>query len=395
MKDDRDVDIKGAHLAGKMIDLIVAGGIASIETPKLIRELRRYGANVRVFMTKSATQFVSPLVFEWASKNPVVTDLTGLAEHITHADGVLIAPATLDFISKIAVGISDSAAATLVQSAINRIPVLFAPSMHLSLQGNPAYAAHLNSLSKINRVTILSAAEDEGKAKMLGFEEITARVCHELSTSSLSKIPILISLGPTRSYVDVMRYLSNRSTGKLGLAIADDLYRRGAKVFTVCGAIQKSVPHYLNPVFAETNKEMEASFLAIVEKEKPRVGIFSAAVLDFDIVNPRSGKSSSKESIELKLKPSAKLIEATSWPKNMIRVGFKLESGLSIEELKERAKKWAQLNHCELLVANRLEDVGEEAHKAYLFSAKDNSFTNASNKVEIADQISKALEKSF
>src|SRR5947209_1037854 len=105
--DDRDVEIKGDHLAGKSFDFVVSGGVASVEVPKIIRELRRYGANVRVIMSEGAHQFVTPLLFEWASKNAVVRALTGSAEHISNADAVLIAPATLDFISRVAHGLAD------------------------------------------------------------------------------------------------------------------------------------------------------------------------------------------------------------------------------------------------------------------------------------------------
>jgi phosphopantothenoylcysteine decarboxylase/phosphopantothenate--cysteine ligase len=381
--DDRDVESKGAHLAGKRIDLIVSGGIAAIESPKIARELRRYGAEVHVIMTPAATQFVTPLTFEWASKNRVVTDLSGAAEHITHSDAVVVAPATLDFISKIALGLADSAAATVVQSAITRVPIFFAPAMHLSLQGNPAFAKHVETLSAIDKVQILRPLQSEGKAKMIDFESLVARMCHGTAQNVIARKKVLISLGPTRSYADDMRFLSNRSTGNLGRTIADEFFRNGANVYAICGPTQMEIPPYLNPTFVETNEDMRAAFSKNVREHEPDVAIFSAAVLDFEIANPSIGKFSSKESWSLQLKPSPKLIQSGDWPAKIIKVGFKLESRLSLDDLKTRAKIWAEENRCQMLVANRLEDV-DENHCASIWDQKSNSFTDVSGRREIA-----------
>jgi phosphopantothenoylcysteine decarboxylase/phosphopantothenate--cysteine ligase len=389
--DDRDVEIRGSELAQLQIDLVVTGGIAAIESPRLARELRRYGADVRVIMTPAATKFIGPVALEWASKNPVITDLSGAAEHITQADAVVVAPATLDFISKIALGLADSAAATLVQSALARRPVLFAPSMHLSLEKNPIFQKNLESLRSQPQVKVLMPDEAEGKAKMLAVETMVAEISHFVSRSAWSKVPVVISLGPTRSYADAMRFLSNRSTGRLGLEISSALFRLGADVFTVAGPTQMEIPKYLCPLRVETNEEMRSAFQKIVQENSPRVGIFSAAVLDFEVANPATGKFSSKENWELKLRPSPKLIQATAWPKDMIRVGFKLESSLSVDDLKLRARKWAEENACELLVANRLEDV-EEGHRAFIWVKSLGDFVEVSGKKEIAVKLCGLLE---
>lgn len=395
MMDDRDVESKGRQLAGRTVDVVVSGGVAGIETPRLIRELRRYGASVRVFMTPAATQFVSPLTFEWASKNPVVVELSGSAEHITQSHAVIVAPATLDFISKLALGLADSAAATLVQSAFSRMPVFIAPSMHLSLQGNPAFAKNMHVLSEIPQVQFLHPELNEGKAKMMSVEAMAAHVCHAAgNSSSLRGVPVLVTLGPTRSYADDMRYLSNRSTGELGLKISEELFRRGADVSVVAGPTQIQLPEYLKVKKVETNDQMFEAALSVVREKKSRVGVFSAAVLDFEFDRTESQKVSSKSNWNVELKPSLKLIQRIDSP-DMLRVGFKLESRLSVESLQQKAKDWASETKCEFVIANRLEDVKPDAHRAFIWSASSKQFHEAASKKEIAENIVDLLEKSF
>lgn len=392
MFDDRDVELKGRQLVGKKIDLIVTGGIAAIESPKLVRELRRFGAEVRVFMTPAATQFITPLSLEWASKNKVITDLSGSAEHITHSDAVIVAPATLDFISKTAMGFADSAAGTLLQSAISRLPVFFAPSMHLSLSQNPIYQNHLKNLSSISNVEIFDPVESEGKAKLLSFEEITARICHRLSASQLKNISMVISLGPTRSYADDFRYLSNRSSGTLGFAIADELFRRGANVTCIAGPTQIQVPSYLPVRSVETLDQMRFEFLGTLDSTKAKVAIFCAAVLDFEVTSKSLGKTSSKSNWSIDLKPTQKLIQSVS-AKNILKVGFKLESNISIETLKEIAKDSAKSNEAAIVVANRMEDIGNGKHRAFIFNATTQEFFELQSKKEIAQKLADLLEQ--
>jgi phosphopantothenoylcysteine decarboxylase/phosphopantothenate--cysteine ligase len=387
--DDRDVELRGSQLSGKRLDVVVAGGIAAIETPKLIRELRRYGADVHVFMTEAATEFVRPLVFEWASKNKVVTKLSGTAEHITHADAVIVSPATLDFISKIAMGFAEGAAGTLVQSAISRMPVFFCPSMHLSLEQNPIYQKNLESLREIKNIQILSPVKAEGKAKIASFENIAAKVCHELNREKFKEQPVTISLGPTRSYADDVRYLSNYSSGTLGLTIADELYRSGADVSVIAGPVSIRIPSYIKTTPVETIDEMKTALESDIKARGSKIAIFAAAVLDFEIAEKVSGKTSSKENWSIELKPTPKLIAEIE---GVLKVGFKLESKISSDELKSRIKDSAAANDCAYVVGNLLEDVSESKHKALIWSHETKCFTEANSKKEIATELVKFLK---
>lgn len=390
--DDRDVIPKGVHLSGKQIDLIVTGGIAGIESPRLVRELRRYGAQVRVVMTKSATNFVSPLVFEWASKNPVVTDLTGSAEHITAADCIVIAPCSLDFFTKISLGLADSAAATLVQSALGRKPVLIAPSMHDSLAQNPIFIQNRKNLQKIPGIFMLDPQMAEGKAKMQPVEEMAERICHFAGAqSALRGRSIALSFGPTRSAIDDVRYISNFSSGALGSAIANEFFRRGADVHAVIGPVQMTLPNTFKSYPVTTNSEMKSRFQEIVKKQKPAAAIFCAAVLDFEVEKKIRGKTSSKNQLKFSLKASPKLIQQISG-KGFLRVGFKLESGVEVGELWRRARESFKSNKCDLLVANRLEDLKTGAHEAYLFKNAKSDPVLMIGKEAIARELADAVE---
>lgn len=393
MRDDRDVEIKGDHLYGRTIEFVVTGGIACIESPRMIRELRRYGARVRVWMTKAATEFVSPRVFEWASKEPVITDLTGAAEHITHADAVIVAPATLDFIAKTSMGFADSAALTMVQSALSRVPIFFMPSMHESLAENPIHQQHLENLKRISKLNILSSKREESKLKMLSPESLAAFVCHEISQSHLKGARVAMTLGPTRSYADDIRYLSNRSSGALGIAIADELFRRGADVHSICGPLSVSPPDYLKFTFVETGEQMAAEFEKIIKsKNSPQIGIFCAAVLDFEIETKLSGKVSSEKNWELKLKPSSKLIERFR-DAPITKVAFKLESHVSEDELRSRAKTSALKYNADFCIANLFEDVSMHEHRAWIWCRRTNEWIVADSKLKIARELVRYLDQ--
>jgi phosphopantothenoylcysteine decarboxylase/phosphopantothenate--cysteine ligase len=394
MFDDRDVEIKGQHLSGKTLDFVITGGVAAIESPRFIRELRRFGAEVRVWMTPSSEKFVSPLVFEWASKCSVTTELSGIAEHISHSDAVIVAPCTLNFLSKMSLGIADTAAATLIQSAMGRMPVFIAPSMHVSLAETASYERHRKNLAQLKNVFFLEPQANESKLKMISIEAAVAVICHELSARHLSKkTTAVVSLGPTRSAIDDVRYISNHSTGALGLQIADEFFRRGFDVTAVVGPIQFALPSYLRCVSVRTNQEMKKAMKMEVDRGAD-IAVFAAAVLDFDVAKTSEGKLSSKNSLELKLKPSAKLIESIR-SKNLKRVGFKLESGVSEKELIRRAQDALKSQGVELLVANRLEDVSPETHRAYLLSKGSAGVVKLNSREEIAQALAVFFESKF
>lgn len=387
--DDRDVDQLGDHLQGKTIEFVVTGGIAAIEAPRVVRELRRYGATVRVWMTEAAKKFVGLSALEWASKNPVQTELSGNAEHISFASGVVIYPATLDFISKLSLGLADSASLTMAQSLIGRVPVIIAPAMHESLNLNPIYQKNIKSLSSVSHVSIVEGLYHEEKRKAVDPITFAAQVCHLMSSSPLKSKAVALSLGATRSMIDDVRFVSNRSTGELGLHLAMELYRRGAFVRVIAGDHRVQLPALFEVIHAENTESMLQQMFALQSVD---ILIHSAAVLDFEVKSPLGGKSTSERGLSVELVATKKIIDGLR-SRAQILIGFKLESKLSEAELLKRVKDWNQSKHCDLVVANRLEDVSSASHTAYLWESKSGAvIATATTKKDIALRVSAYLE---
>ncbi len=173
---DKSVELKSNRLLGKAIGVGVCGGIASVEIVKIIRDLRRHGAEVTAFFTPSVEQFITPLPVEWASGRPVVRSLGPLVEHFEPFDLVLIAPATLNTISKAAAGMADNSVSMLIASQLGRkAPLLFVPTMNIVLANHPAYQEHKEKL-KLWGSQFLEIAIEEGRLKVPAPEVVSDAV---------------------------------------------------------------------------------------------------------------------------------------------------------------------------------------------------------------------------
>lgn len=388
---DRGVELKGTSLLGKSIDFVVTGGIAAIEAPRQIRELRRFGAKVRVWMTPSAKRFVSPLVFKWASENPVIHDLSGSAEHIASSEALLISPCTLNYLAKLYLGIADSAATTLGQSALGRLPVFILPTMHLSLSTDTAYARNRAALKKIPHVYFLDGEQSESKRKTLNPEELTAQVSHLIQRKKMS--PVLVTLGRTKSYLDRVRYLSNYSTGATGLSIAEELYRQGAPVVILAGETSFPLPSYFSVILAETNRDLQQAFELALEEIKPSAIVHAAALLDFEFETKQETKLSSEEDLEFFLSPAPKIIDL--WEGSLAyKIAFKLESSLKREDFEKRLRFWNRSKKADLVVGNLLEDVGDDFHRTLILDQSTDVFLETKTNQELAILITQKILKS-
>jgi phosphopantothenoylcysteine decarboxylase/phosphopantothenate--cysteine ligase len=187
MNEDLKVDRLENYLEGKSIALCVTGGIAAIETPKLARHFRRYGAKVKAYVTPSAYDFIGKSALEWATEQPVVDRLSGMAEHICMHDVVVVAPATLNTFNKIMLGIADNPVTTLVASALGKkVPVYFAPTMHETLYNNPIFQRNLSEAAKYG-INVIEPRFSEGKAKMPRIEKIVNTLLNDLGGKNEGK----------------------------------------------------------------------------------------------------------------------------------------------------------------------------------------------------------------
>ena len=241
-------------LKDKTIVLGVSGGIAAYKSAELVRLLVNAGANVRVMMTRNATEFITPLTLQTLSSNPVATDTFSLTQEseIGHirladsADAIVIAPATADVIAKAAVGIADDIVTTVLLAT--RAKVAFAPSMNVHMYEHPTVAENLAKLRSRGAVIIepgegALACGYEGKGRLPDPAIVVAEIERMLSAQDLAGENILVTAGPTQEPIDPVRFVSNRSSGKMGFAIARAAWRRGAAVRIVAGPSALATPY--------------------------------------------------------------------------------------------------------------------------------------------------------
>jgi phosphopantothenoylcysteine decarboxylase/phosphopantothenate--cysteine ligase len=358
---------KTNELTDKKIILCITGSVAAIKSPEIARELMRRGAEVYPVMTKSAQQIIHPDMMEWATGNPVVIELTGQIEHVTyagehpqHADLILVAPSTANTIGKVAAGIDDTPVTTTLTTGIGAgIPVIIAPAMHASMYKHPIVIENIEKLQK-HGIQVIIPRFEEGKAKIPGTEEIVHAVVAKLTTEKdLEGKRILITAGPTRAYLDAFRYITNPSSGKMGIAIAQNAIDRGAKTTIIYGPGSAKPPAGAEVISILSTEDMlEAVKKELIEK-KYHAAILSAAAADYGASDRKMEKTpSGKDEWIIHLKPLPKVVEnVKKVDPEIYLVGFKAEYDLTDEELIQRAYDRMIGAGMDLIVAN---DVARE-----------------------------------
>jgi phosphopantothenoylcysteine decarboxylase/phosphopantothenate--cysteine ligase len=346
-------------LSDKKIIVGVTGGIAAYKVCEIVRRLKKLGAQIIVVMTKSAQKFVTPLTFETLSENEVVTEMfpekkvVGV-RHVSLAqwsDLILIAPATANIIGKIRGGIADDMLSTVVIST--KSPVIFAPSMNVNMWENPIFQENVEYLREKGYIfmepeTGLLAC-GSGKGRLPEPENIVQEVVRFLTGKrDLEGKSILVTAGRTREYLDPVRYLSNRSSGKMGYATAEVAQRRGAKVTLISGPNNLPPPADVDFVPIETAKEMHSAVKSCFAKTDAL--IMAAAVSDFvPTIIPQNKIKKREEEILLKLQPSVDILkEMGKRKKKQIMVGFSLETEDEIKNSKRKLKE----KNLDLIVVN-------------------------------------------
>jgi phosphopantothenoylcysteine decarboxylase/phosphopantothenate--cysteine ligase len=347
-------------LAGSEIILGVSGSIAAYKAVHLLRELVRLGTGVTVVMTKNATNFVGPLTFSTLSGRPVMTDLfdpqTGEAvEHVALAEkshAFVVAPATANVLAKAAHGIADDALTTMLLAT--RAPVLMAPAMDGGMWSHPAVAANVQIL-RARGVTVMEpeagplASGRSGTGRLPEIEAILEAIHRLLVTKKdLAGERVLITAGPTREPIDPVRYLSNRSSGKMGYALATAALRRGADVVLISGPSALTPPPLAAFVPVQTAEEMREAVLQHLPSAT--IVVMAAAVADYRPKAPSGVKMRSKqERLAIELVPNPDILkEIAGLRPDAFIVGFAAETHdvLSSARTKLESKK------IDLLVVN-------------------------------------------
>ncbi len=356
--------IKGSlsdSLNDKSIALCITGSVGAVECVALARKLMRHGAEVYTVMSNMAQKIIHPYLMEWATGNTVTTELTGQIEHVAlagkhkdHVDLVMIAPATANTIGKVANGIDDTPVTTTVSSAIGAgIPLIVVPAMHESMYDHPAVIENIEKLRGMG-VIIVSPRLEEAKAKIPSIKTIVDHVLATLGPKDLEGTRFVVTAGPTRGWIDRVRFITNPSTGKMGIAVAQELLSRGANVSLIVGPISEKVPEQADVKRVTTSQEMLESVLSELSKHKINGFVAAAAVLDYEPSKKEDSKMvSGAEDLSVKLVPTTKIIEeARKKQKDLFIVGFKVESGVSDKELDARAREKIKAGICDLVVAN-------------------------------------------
>ncbi len=382
---------KSRKLVGRKIVLAIPGSIAAVECVKLARELIRHGAEVHAVMSQNAQKIIHPYAMEFATGNPVVTEITGFIEHVelageheNKADLILVCPATANTISKIACGIDDTPVTTVVTTAFSHTPIMIAPAMHSSMYEHPIVRENIEKLKKLG-VEFIGPRFEEGKAKVASMEEIVYRVIKKLHPKTLEGKRVLVTAGATREYIDPIRYITNASSGKMGVAIAEEADFRGAEVTLI--RTKGSVPSFVeNQIEVEMVEEMLEAIESELKAKRYDVVVLAAAVSDFRVRNRAGVKIKSGKALTLELEPTPKIIDIVkALQPDVFLVGFKAET--SEEKLVEEARKQIARAGSDLVVANTLRAFGSEENEVLLVSKEGVKRLPKMNKRELAERL--------
>ena len=358
------------QLSGHRLVVAVTGGIAAYKTCELVSKLVQAGAQVRVIMTENARHFVGETTFQALTGHPVVSEMFGELpevelDHISvaqFAQVIAVVPATANVLGKVASGICDDLVTTTINAAAG--PVVFAPAMNQRMWDNPITQRNVGQLQELGYHFVEPeegwlACGEVGVGRLADTEKIVAAIVAALykpgSSTSLSGKRILITAGPTREYLDPIRFISNPSSGKMGFALARTALKRGAAVTVVAGPVSASPPPGVEPIAVESAEQMKAAVMSRLAEAD--VFVSAAAVANFKPAQRAAEKiSKSSQGLDLHLAPTPDILAAASQSDDRpaVVVGFAAET----ENLEENARRKLQEKNLDLIVANDLKAAG-------------------------------------
>ncbi len=354
------------------IVLGVTGSIAAYKAAEIARYFMKRGCVVRVVMTDSAEKFISPLTFESITQQPVLRTFweetqPGAIGHIAladWADAVVVAPASADFIAKAAFGFAESPLLAVLLAT--KAPVVMAPAMNVNMYEHPQTQENIDHLAARGVTFVEPDSGDlacgwKGRGRLAEASEIYFETRRALGPRDLLGQRVLISTGPTREAIDPVRYISNRSSGKMGIALAKEAYRRGAEVTVVYGPLSATprLPRRVSKVSITSAAQMRDAVFSQLSSS-PEIVIMAAAVADYRPVSPASEKikkSTNPSSIELA--PNEDILlevgERKGSSKRPFLVGFAVETG-TVEDLAAEVQRKLARKNADLMVGNLAQD---------------------------------------
>jgi phosphopantothenoylcysteine decarboxylase/phosphopantothenate--cysteine ligase len=402
------IGTEGTELKGKRIALCVTGSVAAVQSPEIARILMRHGADVFAVMSPTAQKIIHPYLMEWATGNPVTTELTGKIEHVAlvgehslKVDLVLVAPATANTISKIACGIDDTTVTSVASTAFgSNCPIIIVPAMHESMYNHPVLTKNIKELRRLG-VEFVDPRIEEGKAKIAENREILDAVISNFAAKQdFSGLSVLVTAGATVEHIDPVRVLTNRSSGKMGIAVAEEALSRGAEVTLVYGVGSATPPSRANLISVETTAQMHEAVVSELKSKKYDAVMAVAAAADWTPEKPYSYKVSTHklDTLSLKLKPTAKIIDSVKKLRpGTFLVAFRAEYKLPEKELIESAYKRLVEAKADLIVVNDVgmkgAGFGTDTNEVFIVDKKkDTVHVQLAEKREVAKKILDAVE---
>ena len=346
-------------LNNKNILLGVCGGIAAYKSAELVRRLQDAGADVRVVMTAAATEFVTPLTFQALSGHPVHTDLLdtqaeaamGHIELARWADLILIAPATANSIARLASGRADDLLSAICLASQTKIAI--APAMNHAMWSSDATQKNISQLIE-RQVAVFGPASgsqacgETGEGRLLEVEQLVTACSQLFQSGQLQGVNILITAGPTFEPIDPVRFIGNRSSGRMGFAIAEAAVEQGASVTLIAGPVHLSTPQHVKRIDVETAEQMHQAVMAIISEQD--IFIATAAVADYRPAEAQPDKiKKSNAALSLSLLPNTDILAEVAGLDNApFTLGFAAET----QNLKQYALQKLQTKNLHMIAAN-------------------------------------------
>ncbi len=388
-------------LSGKHVVLGITGGIAAYRAADIARALTKRGARVHCILTKNATHFITRQTMETLTGCPAVVDMferpaTMEVEHIAlakQADVFLVAPASANFLGKVAAGVADDMLTTTIMAT--RAPIVIAPAMNTNMYESPVTQRNLRTLRELLHVNFvepavgLLACNDVGKGHIASNEEILSAVERALAPKDLSGCRVLVTAGPTREKIDPVRYITNRSSGRMGYALAEAAAQRGAQVTLVSGPVALDCPYGVERVFVESTQDLFDAMARLCPAQD--VIVQAAAPADYRPAQPAAHKIKKQDGAALELllteNPDVAAMVGERRRPDQVLVAFAAET----DDLRANAHRKLTKKHADLLVGNDVTKPGAgfdvETNIVTLFDGEGEEPLPMLPKREVAERI--------
>lgn len=379
VKDYNDIKVYGEHLKNKKIAFIVTGATDAHTAPAVIKELRKYSCDVYPYVTKDALRFVTEDSLEIAAENRVNTKLSNRKEHLGHDnkrfDGVVVYPATYNFIGKMAGGIADDAASVLVASYISGGNILVFPGMHGTMFDSNILYDNFAKLTNAGRVKIIDPVIEDGEAVVPDVQTTVANIVRAFYHQNIKGVKVLVTAGTTPVTIDKVRVITHTTSSELGIEIAKELFLRGADVKVLVSRLDIKPPSYID--YEVYRNHSEYKDLVVSYCNKYEYGIFSVDESSYEPLGVYSGRLSNKGALKnIEVIEIENAIDIVRYENPYMKViSFIYEDGNTVKELLDIARPRLDAGHMKVVANDTALNIGDNT-KCFMCSINDCGLTH-------------------